>query len=365
MAAQTKNLLIGIFVLAGLGIIVYILLFLHPKVGDAGQTIRVRFTDIDKISINTRVLFAGHPVGVVTNIEEVEDARELKVHYKDKVYIYELTLQIDSGVIIYTTDQISPMTSGLLGERSVLITPMRPKEDKELVRVTDQILYSIPPASIEETVQIVGDFTEKLNEGLATLEKEHFWENLSGVAEAIASGLDTLEEEKFWENMGGTAESLASIMDSADKPEEIESFISNASEFSHNLNNDLYLRATSLLSKGETVMDDINHYGLLFNTNKNWQRMRARRVNIMSKLSTPQEFSNFFQDEVNQISTSLARVNMLLNDGDCSGYWRTLCSPEFEKVFVDLLRRIDGLEQNIKLVNQQVVESREECCTER
>ena len=128
MNNQTKNFLIGIFVLVGLGILVYILLFLHPKIGDDGQVLRVRFTDIDKVSIGTRVLFAGHPVGEVTNIQEIEDARQSQELYKGEVYIYELTLKIDSGVIVYTTDEISAMTSGLLGERQVLITPKPAKQ---------------------------------------------------------------------------------------------------------------------------------------------------------------------------------------------------------------------------------------------
>lgn len=341
MNEQFKNFLIGIFVLTGVGIVIYILLFLHPTVGDEGQTLRVRFTNIDKISIGTRVLFAGHPVGEVSDIEEVENAREPSAIHDHEVYIYKLTLKIDSGIIVYTTDEISAQTSGLLGERSIEITPMPPKPGEKLVRVTDQILYATPAASVESTVKLVGSLVEKVNKGF-----------------------DTLEKDQFWENMGDIADSVASVMESLNKPKEIDSFLTNMSDFSNKLDNDLYLRLTSLLSKGETVMDDINHYGLLFNTNKSWQRMRARRVNIMSKLSNPQEFNNFFEDEINQISTSLARVNMILNDGDISNYWRTLCSSEFERVFTDLLRRIDGLEQNVKLINQQVVESRKECHTE-
>jgi len=340
MNDQTKNFLIGVFVLIGLGILVYILLFLHPKIGDDGQELRVRFTDIDKISIGTRVLFAGHPVGEVTNIQEIDDARQSKQLYKGEVYIFELTLKIDSGVIVFTTDEISAMTSGLLGERQVLISPKSAKKGVALVRVTDQVLYAVPPVSVEEAIKLVSDFTEKLNDGMATL-----------------------EEENFWENMAAIAENVAEISDAVNQPEEIESFIANASEFSDNLNNDLYLRATSILSKGETLMDDINHFGLLFNTSKTWQRLRARRVNLMATLSTPQEFNNFFTDEIGQISSSLSRVNTLLNSGECVGYWKTLCSREFEVVFAELLRRIEGLEDNIKLVNQQIVENRDECCS--
>lgn len=338
---NNKNALIGIFVLAAIGVITYMLLFIHPKVGDEGQTLRVRFTDIDKISIGTRVLFAGYPVGEVTNIQEIENARMKEDLHKGQVYIYELTLQIDSGVVVYTTDLILPMTSGLLGEKQVLISPRPAKPGEKLVRITDQIVFSEPQASIEDTVKIIGE-----------------------VAEKISRGLQTLEKDKFWENLGETGENIADITASIN-PDEVEKFVSGLNKGTVGKlvgTDDLYLRLTSVLSKGETVMDDINHFGLLFNTNKTWQRLRARRANIMATLCSPQEFSNFFNDEINQISTSLGRVNMVLQDGDCGNYWRSLCSKEFEVVFADLMRRIEGLEENIKLVNQQVVDSRDCGC---
>jgi phospholipid/cholesterol/gamma-HCH transport system substrate-binding protein len=33
---------------------------------------------------------------------------------------------------------------------------------------------------------------------------------------------------------------------------------------------DMYLRLTSLLSKADTMMNDMNHYGILFHLNKGW-----------------------------------------------------------------------------------------------
>lgn len=59
------------------------------------------------------------------------------------------------------------------------------------------------------------------------------------------------------------------------------------------MNDQLYLKLNSLLSKGETIFNDINHYGLFFNMDKGWQRLRARRLNLLTRLSTPQEFRNF------------------------------------------------------------------------
>ena len=165
------------------------------------------------------------------------------------------------------------------------------------------------------------------------------------------------------------------------KPQEWDDFVTNISGVAEDMNvltknvrdgdgtvgklistDDLYLRLTSVLNKGETVMDDINHYGLLFHNSKAWQRLRARRMNLLEKLSTPQEFQNYFNDEVDQITTSLSRVSIILQETDeCNT--PVVCSPEFVKVFANLLRRVEGLENDIKLYNQQIVEKREkECC---
>ena len=55
MADQFKNLMIGIFVTAAAAIIVFILMFLHPRIGDEGKILHVHFSDIDKITIGTRI----------------------------------------------------------------------------------------------------------------------------------------------------------------------------------------------------------------------------------------------------------------------------------------------------------------------
>ncbi len=331
---QSKNFMIGTFVLVAFAIIIYILLFLHPTVGDEGQILKVRFTNIDKISIGTRVLFAGHPVGEVDDIQEVDDARSLVNLHDGKVYIYELTLKIDSGVIVYTSDQIAASTSGLLGERAVSITPHAAKPGQALVRVTDQVLFAVPPTSVENAVKVIGQLASKLDKGLATMADGHFWEHITDAAENIAELTDALDPEAV---KNGTVGKLFN-------------------------SDDLYLRMTSIMNKGETLMDDINHYGLLFHSNKTWQRLRARRMNLLATLSSPQEFTNFFNDEVNQITTAISRVGLVISSDDDPCCWSNVCSQSFEKVFSDLLRRIDTLGDNIKMLNEQIVDQREHCC---
>ena len=66
------------------------------------------------------------------------------------------------------------------------------------------------------------------------------------------------------------------------------------------------------MSKAETVLDDMSHYGLLYQNDKRWQRLRARRANLVTRLSEPQEFRNYFNDELNEINTSLSRLSHVI-----------------------------------------------------
>lgn len=101
-------------------------------------------------------------------------------------------------------------------------------------------------------------------------------------------------------------------------------------------------------------MDDVNHYGILFHNDKRWQRLRARRMNLMEKLKTPQEFRNFFNQEVDQVSTSLARVNMVLEKAGKYPY--CVQDHEFRKVYTELLRRVSSLEDSLEMYNTQIIE---------
>jgi phospholipid/cholesterol/gamma-HCH transport system substrate-binding protein len=98
MGDQSKNVLIGIFVIAALSVITFVILFLHPKVGDEGHLLRVRFADIDKIPVGTRVLFAGKPVGEVVAITEIDQVADERQGHEGKVFLYQLDLRVDSSV---------------------------------------------------------------------------------------------------------------------------------------------------------------------------------------------------------------------------------------------------------------------------
>ncbi len=363
MPDQAKNMLIGIFVTAACAIVVFVLMFLHPSVGDEGKLIRVRFANIDKISIGTRVTFAGKPVGEVITITELPDAETERKAINGYVYIYELTLRVDTGVAIFNTDEISSRTSGLLGEKSVAIIPRAVKPGEELRRVDEEVIYATESASLEETLKEIQGLSDKVE---ATLD-------------GFLDALSTLKDKKFWDNLSQTATNINDITTALNDKEKWSDTLTHVHDISKNANSviekvnkgegtlgkllvkdDLYLRTTSVMSKAEIIMNDVNHYGILFHLDKGWQRLRARRMNLLQKLSTPQEFRNYFNDEIDLVSTSLERVSMILEQLGCQPAWccyDLLQNSEFAKVYAELLRRISALEEEVRLYNIQVVDT--------
>ncbi len=358
MQDRMKNMLIGIFIITALAIIVFMVIFLHPYSGDEGQILRVRFTDIDKVNVGTRVTFAGKPVGEVTKIQALPEVRLGRTEKNGDVYVYQLTLAVDSNLKVYNSDKISLRTSGLLGEKSISIDPEPIKPGQKLRLVNDEIIYAQGTGSVEDTFNEVKEVAGRFDK----------------VLDLITEALQELKDRKMWENLADTAENVNEITarlteqwpDVEDTIVNLRNTTSNTSDITDKINygegtlgrlissEDMYLKANSILSKGETIMDDINHYGILFHLDKGWQRLRARRLNLMQKLRTPQEFQNYFNDEINKISTSISRVSMVLDKSEC--YPCLMDNCEYQKVFAELLRRVESLEESVKMFNIQAVE---------
>lgn len=370
-----KNILIGLFVFAAGILIVFMILFLHPTPGDDSQRINVRFANIDKVTLGTRVTYGGKAVGEVVGIKDIEDPENARREGKDGfVYLYELELLVDSKVRTYNTDQISLRTSGLLGEKSVEITPQPPKPGQKLRLIQDEIIFADQTGSVEETFKEFKELSDKIE----------------GTLDSLKFAIDDLNKRQIWEKIADTAENLRQITDAINKPEQLAAVINNAEGITSSLknsagqlgqtidntvaisdqirrgkgtvgelvmNDDLYLRTTSIMSKGETVVDDISHYGLLYQNDKRWQRVRARRANLITQLSCPQEFRNYFNDELDEITAAMGRISMVLQDTEyqesCTCFYE---DQEFRKVFAELMRRVKMMEESLKLYSQQVVD---------
>ena len=110
------------------------------------------------------------------------------------------------------------------------------------------------------------------------------------------------------------------------------------------------------MSKSETLMNDINHYGLLFQYNKGWQRSRTKKANLLKSLDTPEEFKTYFEGEIDSINTSLGRIGELINRAEEDEEKnRIVQSDAFRRDFAALLRQVEALTDSLKLYNQDLV----------
>lgn len=396
MNGSIKNMLVGIFILSSITLLISVVLFLKPSVGDGKQVLCVRFSDINNVNIGTRVLFAGRPVGEVKLIEEIRDARQEPTDELGRVYFYQLTLHVDSKVRVYNTDEISIQTSGLLGEKSIAITPKSPPIGITPKRVESQPIYansvdilqnalldfSELAGSMEETFQQFGYWfknnsdeisktinnakgaLKQIDEAVATYNNRQIindvqkgLEKFSGTLDQVQVAFHELEEKQTFSNAGITIENLKKASHCV---EELSFNLSHGKGTLGRLlvDDDSYLQINAILTKANNLMNDLNHYGLLFHLNKQWQRTRLQKVNLLNALDTPASFRCYFQSEVDSINLAMSRLSMLIEKAEQAiEKKQILQSEEFKKDFADLLRISDRLSDNLRLYNQQLNEA--------
>ncbi len=397
MGEQTKNMLIGIFVVAACFLIVSLIMFLKPSVGDGQQTLYVRFSNINKINVGTRVMFAGKPVGEVVAIDEIYDARKTpSVDMLGRIYFYQLVLKVDSSVKVYDTDEISIQTSGLLGEKSIAIIPKAPPKGITPKLVSNQPIYAESVDPIENAMNELSDLSNNLQ---VTIKEVNRWLQRNGddLGNAVRSFGSAMDEIKITAKSANDLQLVPEIKTGVQKFSSTMSDIQNAIRemkdakvfanagiVMRNLKNathsfdligrdiangqgtlgklikgdDLYLRLTAVMSKANTLMNDINHYGLLFHLNKSWQRQRAQRLTVLNALDNPQNFKNYFENEVDDINTAMSRLSMLIDRAELSPEKEVILNDnKFKQDFAELLRQADALSDNLRLYNQQLTEA--------
>lgn len=396
MNQQLKNLLIGLFIIAACVIVVAFILFLRPSVGDMKKVLHVRFANINQINLGTRVLYAGRPVGEVTKIEEVPNARNLPPDKEGVVFTYELTLKIDSHIVVYTTDQISLQTSGLLGEKSIAIIPVTPPPGVTPVPVGEQPLYAESADPFKEIVDQLSSLGHKV-EGAVDDLQHWFDQNSDNISFAIRSfgctmdqasiTLRDINDKRVVDDFQCAAQNftitLRQIQDAISQLNANDTFhnagimMSNLKNASHSIDritqdladgkgtlgrllkgDEMYLRMTAILSKVDTLMNDVNHYGIFFNLNKNWQRLRMQRATLMDALCSPGEFRDYFEQEIDQINTSMGRLSELIHRAENSPDKQEIFeTAPFKRDFAELLREVEDLSSTLRLYNEQLMEA--------
>ncbi len=398
MSTTIKNMLVGIFILSSIVILVGIIMFLKPSVGDGEQTLYVRFSDINSINVGTRVLFAGKPVGEVVSIEEIRDARAEPTDELGRVYFFQLTLHIDSHVKVYNTDEISIKTSGLLGEKSISITPKAPPKGVSPMRITNQPIYA---DSVDLIQNALADFSElaaymeesfkqlsnwlgkngetvantfssttsamkEISQAVATYNETEVIHDLQnsvrefgGTLAQIQQAMTQMQERKTFANVGVVMENLKAASRNI---EEVSADLADGKGTLGKLivDSDLYLEINSLMTKANNLMNDINHYGVLFHLNKQWQRTRLQKINELNALNCPENFREYFQTEVDDINASMSRISLLIQKAECCNEREKIFeNARFRSDFAELMRKADELSDHLRLYNQQLTDAME------
>ena len=393
MGEQTKNMLVGFFILAACALTVSLILFLKPSVGDGKKTYLIRFSNINKVGLGTQVMFAGKPVGEVVAVDEIFDARKQPHDSLDRVYVYQLVIKVDSSVSIYNTDEIAIQTSGLLGEKSIAIIPKAPPKGVTPKLITNQPIYA---QSVDPIENAFTELSNLANEMEGTFKYLNEWLDKNGdtVAQAVASFRDAMHEasvaigdfnhlgiihdvQKGIQGFTAVMDQVHGVIDDMKKDgvfTNLSDIMKNVKVASANIdiitddlatgrgtlgklikNDDMYLRITAILSKADTLMNDVNHYGILFHLNKSWQRERLQRVNLMNSLDTPVAFRDYFEKEVDDVNMAMSRLSMLIERAETSPEREDILSNEgFRDDFAQLLRDVDELADNLRLYNEQL-----------
>ena len=359
MNGPIKNLLVGVFILGSIAICIALIMFLKPSVGDGKQTLYVRFSDIGKITVGTRVLFAGRPVGEVVKLEEIEEARSQPTDELGRVYFYELILHIDSGVKVYNTDEISIQTSGLMGEKSIAITPKAPPSGVTPRKITNQPIYADSVDSLQNALVEFSELASNMEETFRVVGNwvKEYGSEVASTLRSAGSSMQEIDQAVAAYNQSGMINDASSVM------QNLRSATTDVAQGNGTIGklitgDGLYLQLNAIISKASTLINDLNNYGLLFQLNKQWQRTRLQKINLLNALDTAQGFRTYFQNEVNDINVSMSRISMLIQRAEDSLESREILkSNAFRKDFADLLQRCDELSDNLRLYNQQLSEA--------
>lgn len=384
-------MLIGLFVFVGVFLIIGIILFIKPSIGDGKQILNVRFNNIGGIQVGTRVTLAGKPIGEVEEIHQIPNARQNAVNQFGQVFPFVLMLKLDSSIRIFSTDKFTVQTQGLLGEKYIAILPQPQKPGHTAVVLNDKdIIYADSTDLFESAVNEFKGLSEKMEN---TLEKVIQWmdkygDNLGGTITSIGSlaqGLSDTVEQVNKEDLVGSVKSLvdnvsnaAANVDGALVKLHEEDFFAALSCIANNVksvmkniacgkgtigrlvsDDSFYLDVSAILSKANTMMNDINQYGLLFQYNKSWQRQRVKLMSKANSIKDPKAFGAQMNNDVDALLSTLSRMNILT---DRFSPEELSCNPKFQKKFLEFMNMLKSLQDRVVLFNEDLYQKRDEGC---
>lgn len=139
MQSSGRDLIVGLFVIAGLLAIVYLSLRVGgiTVTGDTSIELSATFDDIGGLKVRAPVAVSGVKVGQVKSITLSDDLRAL------------VTLAVESWVELSIDSEASIRTAGLLGDQFIAVEP---GAEDELLEGGDEFAYTNSAISIDRLI---------------------------------------------------------------------------------------------------------------------------------------------------------------------------------------------------------------------
>lgn len=287
MGEGIKAFWLGFFIVVTVAVTAWLVTFLNPSVGDCGHKLKVRFSDIQDISIGTRVTFGGRPVGRVTKITMIPDARNLPPDAEGTYYVYQLELCVDSSVHVYTYDEIMFSVAGLMGEKSISILPrVTPAGAPAAKEITNTVLYGTSKDSVQQALAELTNVARDMEHTLHTLDAfldknlEPFHQAtvaLSKAADSLDGLVHQINDTHLITRINSAADSVTSLANRISDSQIIPSLSCTLDRIACGqgtlgrlVNSDAaYLQLTSVLCSLDTLVSDLKNYGIFSNSHIN------------------------------------------------------------------------------------------------
>ena len=343
MGEQTKNMLIGLFVIVACVTIVWLIMFLKPTVGDGKQTLYVRFANINQINVGTRVLFGGKPVGEVAVIQEINDARKKP-----------LSDVLGVGTEPIYAQSVDPIEMAFTELSSVS------KEMKKTFQLASSWIQKNGD-DVAGAIHSFGNAMAEVQTAVAKINTQEIMDDIQAGARQFTITLKDIQDSIQELKAGDVFVNAGHVMDNMKAASaDIKNITKDIADGKGTLGqlivkDDFYLDLSAVLSKANTMMNDINHYGILFHLNKSWQRQRAQQMSMVNSLDSPKNFKNYFQSEVSEINTAMTRLSLVIDKAEKGPKSEEILNDDqFRKDFRELLRQAEALSNNLKLYNEQL-----------
>ncbi len=146
-ANRNRDLIVGLFVLAGLGAIAYLSFSLGgvSYAGPGGMQLYADFDEIGGLTTRAPVVISGVKVGQVAKIDLSDDYRA------------RVTLDLDSSLELPVDTSASIVTSGVLGDRYV---SLQLGGEEDILKSGDEIDFAESAVILE---RLIGQFIHNTN----------------------------------------------------------------------------------------------------------------------------------------------------------------------------------------------------------